>query len=170
MKKSLLALILTSLLLASCSIFGKLSEIDYNNQVVDQINLSSKAIGDSATLYNETVPDLVTETSSIETTEMNASYTSAMATLSSFDTVQSLESRNVEQQNAIRNELETYESAAIDYLETYKEMLDYYESDTYTEDLSRVETLDEKLHASYTTFIQANNSLVDILESFVSSK
>ena len=78
-----------------------------------------------------------------------------------------MESRSLDQENAVRIELETYRSAAEIYLETYATMLSYYKEGTYKEDISQVETLDETMHINYTTFIEANNDLVDMLESFV---
>lgn len=170
MKKILLLTLSCSLLLASCSVFGKLSEVEYNNTVVDQINSASSAVEESATLYNETIPDLVTESSVIDTTEMSTSFESTTAELVKVEELMTLESRNIEQQNAIRTEIQTYESAAQAYLDLYTQMLDYYGNKAYSEDLSKVQTLDADLHTSYTTFIQANNDLVDTLEGFVSSK
>lgn len=169
--KKILSLALTSfLLLASCSVFGKLSETEYNNTVVDGINNTSIAIESSATLYNETIPDLVTEGSAIDTTEMNTSYVTAKDTLTEVEALLLLESRNIEQQNSVRTEIQTYQSAANNYLDIYEEMLDYYQNKVYVEDVTKVESYDESLHTSYTTFIQANNDLVEILESYVSSK
>ncbi len=170
MKKTLLLALTASLLLASCSVFGKLSEVEYNNTVVDQINTVSTAIEDSATLYNETIPDLVTESSTIDSTEMTTSYGAATNALVEVDALLLLESRNIEQQNSVRTEIQTYQSAANEYLDLYKQMLDYYISASYAQDLSKVQSFDEGLHTSYTTFIQANNDLVDILDGFVSNE
>lgn len=164
------ALLFLPLLLASCSLFGKLGEVEYNNKVVDQINAVSTALEDSATLYNETVPDLVTEASEIDTISMNTSYSAATEALLKIDELRTIESRNMEQQNSVRTELQTYQSAAEDYLSIYSIMLDYYSTGTYKEDLSQVQDLDGDLHTHYTTFIQANNDLVEVLESYVSSK
>lgn len=170
MKKTLFLTLTLSLLLASCSVFSKLSEVEYNNQVVDQINLVSTAIEDSATLYNETVPDVVTEASVIDTTQMKISHETASLELLNVEPLMILESRNIEQQNSVRTEIQTYESAANDYLDLYGQMLDYYASSAYVEDLNKVKSFHKDLHTSYTTFIQANNDLVDILDGFVSKE
>lgn len=163
------ALFFLPLLLASCSVFGKMGEVEYNNKVVDQINIVSTSIEESATLYNESIPDLVNESSVIDITQMNLSYDESVEALIGVDQLLTYESRNIEQQNSVKTELQTYESAATAYLDVYGKMLDYYESKAYNEDLSDVEVYDEDLHTAYTTFIQANNDLVEILESYVSS-
>jgi hypothetical protein len=49
-------------------------------------------------------------------------------------------------------------------------MMDYYDSGSYQEDITQVKSIDETLHLSYTTFIEANNDLVDILDSFVTEE
>ncbi len=163
-------LLASALLLASCSSFGKLGEVEYNNEVVDQINLVSTSIEESATLYNETVPDLVTEASEIDTASMSTSHQEASQALMGMEELLVLESRNIEQENSVRSEIQTYQSAAGEYLDIYQQMLDYYGMDVYVEDLDKVQSLDEDLHTSYTTFIQANNDLVEFLESYVSTK
>ncbi|QQR55499.1 hypothetical protein IPG41_03015 [Candidatus Peregrinibacteria bacterium] len=163
------ALLFLPLLLASCSIFGKLSEVEYNNKIVERMNLVSTTIEESATLYHETVPNPVRENSEIEVTQMNLSYAEASKALDEVENLLLLESRNIEQQNSVQTELKTYQSAASEYLSSYKEMLAYYESGAFKEDLDPVESLDEELHTNYTTFIQANNDFVDVLESHMSS-
>lgn len=158
-----------TLLLTSCSWSGKLSKIQYNNDIVESVNEVSTALETTATLYNETIPDLVTEATEITSTEMQTSYDSAVLLTSDIDALLLLESKDIEQQNAVRPALETYQSAGTNYLESYAEMLEYYSSGTYQTDVTQVKTLDEALHAHYTTFIQANNDLVEVLESFVAS-
>lgn len=169
MKKSLPALLLSSTLLLGCSLLGKYSEVEYNNLVVEKINETSLAIEETTSLYNETLPDVVTEEDIIVTGEMQTSYEAAIESLEDTADLLVLEARNLEQQNAVRTELETYRSAAQIYLESYATMLSYYGEGTYIEDISQVETLDETMHVNYTTFIEANNDLVDTLESFVAA-
>jgi len=163
-----LALGLASLfLLTSCSVFGKLSDIDYNNQVVDGINATSTVIENTATLYNEKIPNKVSEKDTLDLTTMQSAYDDATQNLENASDLATLESRNIEQQNAVRTGLSTYKSAADLYIESYKTMLDYYSNGDYQKDISKVGSIDEALHTNYTTFIQANNDLVDTLDSFV---
>lgn len=169
MKKLLASSLSLALLLSSCSVFGKSSEIDFNNRVVEQINETSILIEESATLYNESIPDLVTESSEIDTEELSAAHETAQNSLEKSKDLLLLESRNIEQQNAVLTELETYQSAGIAYLDLYADMVDYYQTGSYKEDLTLVQTLDEELHTHYTTFIQANNDLVEILEGYVAA-
>ena len=168
-KLSTALLFLSTLSLASCSLLGKYSEVEYNNLVVESVNETSLAIEATTSLYNETLPDVVTEENVIETSEMQSSYEAAVESLEDTTDLLVLEARNLEQQNAVRTELETYRSAAEIYLESYAAMLSYYSEGTYVEDISQVETLDETMHINYTTFIEANNDLVDTLESFVAT-
>lgn len=168
MKKSFITLLLTSsLFLFGCDSLGKYSQIEYNNLIVEQVNSTSLAIEATTSLYNDTLPDVVTEEDLIETTEMQNSYDDAIKALDKTADLLTLEARDLEQQNAIRTELETYRSAAEIYLDSYADMLSYYSEGTYKEDISKVESLDETMHTNYTTFIEANNDLVNSLETFV---
>ncbi len=171
MKTSLSTLLLVSaFVLSGCGLLGKYSEVEYNNLVVEKINETSLSIEETTSLYNETLPDVVTEEDVIVTDEMQASYEAALESLEDTADLLVLEARDLEQQNAVRTELEVYRSAAEIYLESYAAMLSYYSEGTYVEDISQVETLDETMHVNYTTFIEANNDLVDTLETFVSAE
>lgn len=168
MKKIVSCLLLVfTLLLSACELFGQYGEVEYNNLIVDKLNVTSPAIEATATLYNSTLPDIVTEQDIIETSEMKSAYETAQNYLADTNELLDLESRNVEQQNAVRAELQTYLTAADLYLQIFSEMLTYYSSSAQQEDISQVELLDEELHTNYTTFIEANNDLVDVLESFI---
>jgi hypothetical protein len=170
MKKTPLAFsFAAALLLTACSVFGKLSDVDYNNQVVESINATSTVIETTATLYNDTVPNVVNETDVVDTAAMQSSYDQASTSLKGLADLLSLEGRDIEQQNAVRTDLETYQTAGEQYLQTYSDMLTYYSTDEYQKDISKVKTIDENLHTGYTTFIQANNDLVDTLDSFVTA-
>jgi hypothetical protein len=131
------------------------------------MNQSSLALEETTELYNQTLPGVITEEHEIDINEMEDSFKNAQKLFENSADLLNLESRNIEQQNAVRTELGTYRSAAELYLETYDAMLTYYRDGDYKEDLTKVETLDETLHTHYTTFIEANNDLVDTLESFV---
>lgn len=170
MKKTTLAFsFAAALLLTSCSVFNKLSDVEYNNQVVAGINSISTVIEETATLYNDTVPNVVNETDTVDTTAMQSKYTESMDALKNLDSLLTIEGRNIEQQNAVRTGLQTYQTAADQYLQTYNDMLTYYSGAEYQQDVSKVKSIDENLHTGYTTFIQANNDLVDTLDSFVQS-
>lgn len=170
MKKSITTLLFVAIFaFSSCASFGKYGEIEYNNVIVEQINESSIAIEETTNLYKETLPDVITEKDVIEVKEMENAYASALNILEKTTDLLLIEARNIEQQNAVRTELETYRSAAQIYLESFDLMLNYYGDETYKEDITQVEIIDETLHTNYTTFIEANNDLVDILESFVAS-
>lgn len=164
---TLLASLVLIALLPACALFNRYGEIEYNNLVVEQINKSSLSLEKTATLYNESIPDVVTEQDTFELGEMETSYEEAKNLLRETNGLLDLESRNVEQQTAVQSELEVYMSAGDLYLQSYAEMLAYYGDGKYKEDITQVETLDETLHSNYSTFIEANNDLVDVLESFV---
>lgn len=171
MKKHILLCTLSFvLLLSGCELFSAYGEVEYNNLIVDRVNETSLAIEETATLYNETLPSEVTEQDEVDITEMNASYETALELLANMNELLELESRNTEQHSAVRTELQTYMSAGDLYLESYSEMLTYYSSGTYKENITEVENIDEDLHVNYTTFIEANNDLVDILDSFMTEE
>jgi len=156
-----------ALLLTSCSLFSGLSEVEYNNRVVELTNLASTAIEQTATLYNETIPNKVTEQDEIDISQMETAYEEATKALEGTNDALNMESRNLEQQNAVQTALQTYLSAGELYLENYNTVIVYYSNSTYKDDVTKVEVYDESLHTSYTTFIEANNDLVEALDSFV---
>lgn len=160
----------SAFVLSACDFLGKYSEVEYNNVIVEKINESSIAIEETTIIYNSTLPDVITEQDAIETAEMEESYENALSLLEETAQLLTLEARNIEQQNTVRTELETYRSAASIYLESYASMLSYYSEELYKEDITQVESMDETLHTNYTTFIEANNDLVDALESFVAQE
>ncbi len=166
MKISPRLLFLGLILLSACA-FSKLSIVEYNNRLVEQVNLSSTAIEITATLYNDIIPDVVTEQDEIKTNEMSNAFSTAQKEINQSKTLTDILSRNEEQQLASNESIDIYISAADLYLIAYEEMLTYYSSETYKEDISQVQTLDETLHTHYTTFIEANNDLVEVLEGFV---
>jgi hypothetical protein len=165
MKKFLL-LALIIFLLPACFL-TKNGIVDYNNLVVERIKVTSPIIEESATLYNASIPDVVTEEAAIETEEMQTAFDSATESLEDIPPLLNLESRDLEQQRAVMVALEIYITAAGLYLDTYQEMLDYYALEGHANEVSQVESLDEVLHKNYTIFTEANNDLVETLELFV---
>lgn len=167
MKSTLIKFTLISTLVFSACSFSTLSIVEYNNRVVEQINLSSTSIEITATLYNEVIPDVVTEQDEIKTSEMSSAFASAQREITQSESLTEVQSRSEEQQIAANESIGIYLIAADLYLSAYEEMLNYYSSETYKEDISQVQSLDETLHTHYTTFIEANNDLVETLEGFV---
>ncbi len=166
MKLFLAHFTILSLLLSGCS-FSKYSPVEYNNTVAEEVNVISEGIQNSATTYNASVPNTVTEKDEVDVTEMKANLKIAQGGLKDLEKLFDLESRDPEQEKTVEEGLATYQDAATLYMEAYVKVLDYYETGTYKEDLSQVEPLDEELHTHYTTFIEANNDLVELLEEFV---
>lgn len=167
MKFNLLKFTLLATLLCSACSFTKLGVIEYNNRTVEQINLTSAAIETSATLYNEVIPDVVTEQDEIKTSRMTSAHSEAQKEVNQTSKLLDLQSRNAEQEQATKESITVYLSAADLYLSSYEDMLNYYASEQYKEDIAKVQSLDESLHTHYTTFIEANNDLVEVLEGFV---
>lgn len=164
--KKIIALFTMIALLPACYI-SKESSVNYNNLIVEQMKLTTPAIEETATLYNATIPNPVTELTEIDTSEMQKSYDAAYDLLADLKPLTDLESREEEQQAQVSAELETYITAAELYFESYQTVLDYYGNETYKEDVTMVTQYDENLHTSYTTFIEANNDLAETLDSFM---
>ena len=164
--KKLLLLALIVFLLPACYL-AKNSLVDYNNLVVEQIKMTTPMIEESATVYNSNVPEVVTEQDIIGTEEMQAAFEVATGSLENTKLLLNLESRDEEQQATVTLGLETYIAAAELYFDAYQEMLSYYELEGHQDEVSQVKSLDENLHTNYTTFIEANNDLVETLELFV---
>lgn len=164
--KKLITLISFVLFLPACY-FSANSTIDYHNLIVQQAKVTTPLIEETATIYNSSVPSIVTEEEVIETEEMQDAFDEAFDALGDTQDLLKLESRNEDQQEFVQAALETYISAAEIYLLSYEEMLTYYSGDEYKENISKVESVDESLHTNYTTFIEANNDLVETLEIYV---
>lgn len=147
--------------------FSKLNNIEYNNKVVEQVNLTSVQIEKTASTYNTAVPTVVTESTEISSDEMKIELNSAQDLLKKLSELSTLESKNEEQQIAVLKGLESYTSKSEAYLTAYQTMLDYYSSGEYKTDVSKVTDLDENIHTTYSAFIEENNALVGVLDSFV---
>jgi hypothetical protein len=168
MKKSVFTSALAILVLTlftGCNF--KYSAVEYNNRIVEQINGSSSLIEESAALYNKVIPNTMTEQIEIDTVGMNELFRQSSQALNSTKRLVNLESRKEEQALETQAGINTYIAAGDFYLSTYEKMLTYYSTDAYKEDISQVASLDETLHEHFTTFIEANNDLVEILEAFV---
>lgn len=166
--KKFIALFTMIVLLPACYI-SKESAVNYNNAIVEQMKLVTPAIEESATLYNSTIPNPVTELTEIDTSAMQSSYDTAYDLFADLKPLSSLESREEDQQAQVRADLETYITAAELYFESYSKVLGYYSTGDYKQDVTKVTQYDEDLHNSYTTFIEANNDLVETLDSFMNT-
>ena len=151
---------------SGCTLF-KYTSVEYNNFIVNEVNDTSTFIEESVNLYKDTIPDEATEKDEIDTREMSKSYNQAAKSMEEVESLLTLQSRNKEQQSVAQTAVQTYISAGTAYLESYGRMLEYYGSGNYQEDVTQVQAYDEDLHTHYTTFVEANNDLVDALESFV---
>ncbi len=169
MKKILVVLSMFAVL-SGCAYFSKLNNIEYNNKIVEQVNATSVQVEKTATTYNTSVPTVVTESTEISSDEMKADLSNAQDLLKKIDGLSTLESKNEEQQAAVLKALEIYKSKTEAYLAAYQIMLDYYGSGEYKTDVSKVTDLDENIHTTYSAFIEENNTLVGILDSFVESE
>ncbi len=168
MPKKILLSIFALGLLNGCSLLGAMPPIEYNNAIVETLNSSAKAIQETASAYNIAIPAEVSETSEINNEEMRKAWDLAQEKLNTLEPLHELESRDIEQQNAVRLDLMTYQLAAKQYLKRYEEVLAFYEEKTFTQDVNKVESLDSLLHTDYTTFIEANNGLVQTLDDSIS--
>ena len=151
------------LIFAGCS---GLSTIEYHNEVVEAMNNLSTALEESTEVYDAGVPNIVTETSTIDVEGMQSAYESAVTETEAAQSVFSLQGRNEAQQAAVQSEFENYVALAEAYLSTYQAMMDYYASGQFMESLDEVATYDGTLHEQYNAFIDSNNTLVDILGEY----
>lgn len=164
--KRLLSLSALTLALSSCS-FGTLHPTLFNNQVLDLVNPTTLSIEASAITYNTAVPDDITELSVIETEALREDFETSDKLLKDVNKALEFESENLEQQATVLGHLETYISAGENYLEDLEATLLYLENAEHQSDPNRIDTLDPELHASYNTFIEANNDLATSLAEFV---
>ncbi|MEK9166869.1 MAG: hypothetical protein AAB836_01055 [Patescibacteria group bacterium] len=168
--KKILVVISMFAVLSGCEYFSKLNNIEYNNKVVEQVNLTSTQIEKTASIYNTTVPTVVTESTEISAEEMSTELSAAQDLLKKIEDLYILESKNADQQAAVLAGLEVYKSKSEAYLAAYEAMNTYYGSGEYKTDVSKVTDLDENIHTTYSAFIEENNTLVGVLDSFVESE
>lgn len=154
------------LLFTGCNLF-KLSPLEYNNQVVDVLNSTSEAIEASILIYGETVPDIVTEETEIDVISMEAYLEETEKVIGKASRVLYLESKDEEQQIEVLAEFENYLTTGEAYSALYAEILEYYSSGTYIDDLTQVKPYNNDLYEAYNAFIESNNTLVDILDRYI---
>ncbi len=154
-------------LLTGCSGSGKLSAIQYNNQFVETINTASAAIEESTSIYDEQVPNIVTEDSTVDVAPLETALATAQTQITAAEALAALQSKNEEQQAATQAELATFMTLAKTYLDSYAAMIAYYKGGEYKENLDKVAAFDQDLHKQYNDFITSHNKLVDLLAGFV---
>jgi hypothetical protein len=164
---ALITLSVTALIMTGCLDDGSLSTVEYNNAVVEMLNDTSAAIEDTTTVYDDSIPNIVTEETEVETTEMQISYEAAKLQLETAYTVLDIISKNSTQQEEVRAEFQAYLDLGSDYIETFETVLSYYGGSEFAENLDLVAEYDEGLHTGYNDFINSNNNLVDILADFI---
>jgi hypothetical protein len=165
---ALIGLLALALIGSGCFNANQKSVIEYNNEVVTTLNLASSAIENSTVVYDETIPNIVTESSTIDPGPVEEAYAAARAEIDAAGSVMDLTSADASQTDLIQTEFQAYLELADLYLDTYTEMVEYYKSNGYKEELDTVSTFDQDLHNQYNEFIKSNNDLVDILAGFVS--
>lgn len=162
-----LAVSVIALFMSGCLSDGSISAIEYNNTVVDTLNATSTIIEDTTNVYDSSIPNIVTEESEIDSTAMAESLISAKKQLEEVASVLLLVSKNAEQQAAVSTEFTNYLTLAGAYISTYETVVNYYSSSEYVDNLDLVAEYDENLHNEYNYFIESNNTLVDILASYI---
>ncbi len=167
MKKFLATVLCSALLLSGCSYFSS-NELSYNNRIAQRVNESSKTIEESARAYAEDVPNVVRIDSVIDTKDMVEKQRAAQRNLKRLNTALTLKSDNKVQEEVVQNGLQSYIAAGKTYLDTYGEILKFYTDKTYQTELELVLKFDEALGQHFTQFVEANNSMVDLLGEFVS--
>lgn len=165
-----ITVIITALALAGCGFsgyFSKLSTVQYNHEVVTTLNSTSEVLENIIFIYDESIPDLVTEESEITPETMVESLETAQLALEDAKKILLLESKDENQQADVRAEFENYLTLGEQYLLKYSELVDYYNTGAYLEDLTLVSQYDTEIYDTYNTFIESNNVLVDILEGYI---
>ncbi|MBT5016378.1 hypothetical protein HN748_05600 [Candidatus Peregrinibacteria bacterium] len=157
----------SALFMTGCLDDGSLSTIEYNNTVVETLNSTSAVIEETTDSYDLSVPNIVTEESEIDTTDMETALLSAQAKVTEAKTVLDLISKNAEQQEAVMAEFTNYLELGEAYVVIYETVTTYYSAQEYIESLDLVAEYDESLHSGYNDFIDSNNTLVDILASYI---
>lgn len=164
MKKSLLVILSTLLLVVSGC--GELSTIEYNNLIAQTLDDNSSLIKEIITAYDSSIPDIVTEQTEIDTSNMETALQNAKMKNAEISTLLNLTSQNLEQETAAEEELTVYISLSESCLDAYMEMLNYYESGNYKTNLESVSEYDTEIYKNYNALIESNNKLADILEEY----
>ena len=157
---------LTALFLVGCDP-AALTVVEYNNEVVEILNKTSAKIEESTVLYDETIPNIVTENSTIDVTKLKTVFDETALQVEAAKIASTLTSRDPDQQTQVREGFWNYLTFAETYLTNYEEMINYYVNNEFKENLDGVSKYDQDLHVQYNDFIESNNTLVDILSQYV---
>ncbi len=158
-KNLLLSLGVTSLLLTGCA----MDPISYNNFIVDHSDETLRAWESSYSAYLYGVPQEVNPGDTIDLVGMQAAYDTLSPLVMAIETDLLIkESRDKEQEAAVQASLINVAAAGKDYLIVYQEILDYYGGD-FGSNLDNVAILDTKLYEVDDVWVEAHNTLVDVL-------
>lgn len=160
-----LLLTLSMAFLSACNLIAY-GTLEYNNLIVERITEASDAIQTSIQVYDQSIPDLVTEEVDVDTIKMRSSLQKVISKLKWVESSLDFQSKNAAQYEAIQLDLQVYIDAGNLFADSYEATLRHYEFQTYKEDVEQVEVLDEELFTHYSTFIEANNDLVTTLGEF----
>ncbi len=169
-KRNTIFLLISAFCLLIITTACKPSVTEYNDAVVNILDQNSTAIENTSTAYNSSIPNLVTEKTEIDSTEMEATLDEARTAISNSEEILLLESRSTEQQTAVQEEFANYLELADTYLAAYEEMVQYYESGSYQDDPAQVSEYDSGLFDEdnlFDSLLESNNTLAEILESFL---
>ncbi|EKD48323.1 MAG: hypothetical protein ACD_65C00014G0001 [uncultured bacterium] len=164
MKKIVVTLSIITLLASGC---GELSTLKYNDAVVEKINSASDALNKTISSYDGNIPDLVTEETEIDTTEMKTAWEDAKTAVENCKALTTLVGKDQLQQAEVNAELENYLSITEEYLSSYEKMLTYYENDEYKDTPEKVSEYDAEIYEKSSLIFDSNNTLEDILEKYV---
>lgn len=165
-KRKTQLLILLSILILLISGCGELSEIEYNNSIAQTLDDNSSLIKETITAYDSSIPDVVTEQTEINISNMETALQNAKTKDAEISALLGLTSENLNQETAVEEELTAYISLSESCLSTYTKMIDYYKSGDYKTDLESVSKYDTEIYDNYNALIESNNKLADILETY----
>lgn len=161
--KKLLALLSLTFLLTACS----WQPVAYHNKVLTTTNELTLAIETTAAVYHDSVPELVTEESKIDSTLMEEAYSAAKLKYRNAAHLVNIESENTKQTQAALAKLTPYLESAEAYLDNYKELTAFFKKKEYKDSVPYVGTLDEQFNEHHNNFIEANNDLASTLAELV---
>jgi len=168
MRKTIILLLATYCLisLSGC----KLNTQEYNDKIVEALDLNGTTIEATITAYDESIPNLVTEKSEIDTLAMEEALSTAKKEVVKAKELLDLESKDIAQQEEVQEELTTYVIALEAYLTKYTAMTEYYSNASYVDNPNLVSEYDTELYDTdnlFDTFLESNNALAEILKSHI---
>lgn len=163
----LVLLVISSMVFSSCRLtdyFTKQSGNEYRNAITAKMNEFTPLIENSLTAYDQAIPDLVTEESTITTDGMIAADKDLQSIIAAMPLLLEEESYDTELQNTIRDFLQKELEAVSVYEKTYSAMVAFYKDGTYKTNLADVTVQDNQTEDAYNAVVTAHNATVDALE------